>query len=602
MEKHQISQSLPAGTLTPPAFQWQQNATIMMVDDDIFIMQLIESFLTDQGYQHFISISDSTQAIDKILEKKPDVLLLDLSMPKINGFDILEALREKPETQFLPIIILTSSTDAGNKLRTLELGATDFLSKPIDPSELALRLRNTLNAKAHLDRLENYDSLTGLPNRKLLIRRLSEALSSSKNTNDNIGLLKITIDRFKHINESFGLELGDVVLKKVSQRLAGTLRSNDIVISGENKNLTNELSRLGGDEFCILLPNLKHVKETENIARRIQKEFNKPFVVESDEIFLTVSIGIVTSPDDGIEPDMLLKNVDITADYAKRQGVNRYQFYAKELNQQSATQLKLETDLRKALSNGELEIFYQPKISTINTSLNGMEALLRWNHPTLGMISPTEFIPIAEELELIIPIGEWVLNEACKQYTTWQEQGIDGLTLSVNVSPIQLLRKDYFDMVKIALEKSKMNPEKLILEITESMVHDSSQKGRDILQSIKKIGPSFSIDDFGTGYSSLSSLKHLPISELKIDRSFIIDIIQSPDSAAIVKAIIAMANSLDLKVVAEGIETREQLQILKSLDCDIIQGYYYSEPLPANEFYDYANELINGKPILLKKA
>lgn len=562
----------------------------MMVDDDPIMMELVQAFLEEEGYKHFITIEDSTQAMSAIQTQQPDILLLDLNMPQVNGFEILQEVRQTEGTTHLPVIVLTSSSDAESKLRALELGATDFLAKPVDPSELALRLRNTLNAKAYLDKLENYDSLTGLPNRKLFLDRLSWALTCCKRQNQSLGILNISLERFKQINETLGPKAGDLLLQEVSQRLIETVRKSDVVTRTGSQNLWRQVSRLGGDEFCILLPALKHAENAAFVARRIITVFEKAFIVDGHEIFLNASIGIVTAPDDGMDSDILLKHVNAAAEFARHQGKNSYLFYSKEINQQAAEKLGLETDLRKALEKNELELYYQPKISMQGDVIMGMEALLRWNHPHLGMVSPAKFIPLAEELELIVPIGEWVLAEACRQYREWEQRGLGSLKLSVNVSPIQFKRQDFCELIKKTLADTGMSPEHLVLEITESMVQDSSDRGIDALKAIKEIGPSFSIDDFGTGYSSLSSLKRMPISELKIDRSFIIDVTESDDGAAIVKAIVAMARSLDLNVVAEGVETEQQLEYLRTLDCEVIQGFYFSKPLNSEAFFEFASQ------------
>lgn len=574
----------------------------MMVDDDVFIMDLISSYLSDDGYENFIAICDSTLAIDAVLKEKPDLLLLDLNMPDVDGFEILKTLRSREDTQFLPIIVLTSSTDADKKLRTLELGATDFLPKPVDPSELILRLRNTLNAKAHLERIEHYDSLTGLPNRKLLRNRLGNALEKCKESNSEIALLKVAINRLKNVNESFGTKFGNLVLKEAARRLSNVLRLEDFVINDTGAQIDNEISHLDTNEFCILITRSATADVIEKIAKRIQTAFSEPFFVDGQEIFLTINIGIVLALRDGSETDELLKNLDVTTDHAKQQGINNHHFYSEELNQFSAARFQLETDLQKALAANELEIYYQPKISTANGMLIGAEALLRWNHPVHGKVSPTEFIPLAEELELILSIGEWTLTEACKQCMMWQEMGLHPFNVSVNVSPLQFTRQDFYQVLVNALQESKLDAHNLTLEITESMLQDSTQSTIELLRSIESLDAAISIDDFGTGYSSLSSIKNLPISELKIDRSFIADITESTDSAAITKAIVAMAASLGLKVVAEGVETRQQFDFMEALNCDLIQGYYFSQPLSADEFWRYATSLAKRNGQQARKA
>lgn len=583
---HELKQYAGNTTLQPENEQ-HKKASIVMVDDDLFMLQLLESFLSERGYQNFIAINDSTIAVEKILSKMPEVVLLDLNMPQVDGFEVLEKLRKEPKAEHLPIIVLTSSTDAENKLRALDLGATDFLAKPVDQSELALRLRNTLNAKAHLDRLENFDSLTGLPNKRHFMSSLSQSIQSLQGTKQGLGLLNVAFDRLEQLTQSFGYDARDNVLQQISQRLTNILRETDIIAPNYQDNPHRTVARIEGSQFCIVLNKIRNIKETETIARRIQRAFSKPFIVDNNEFFITTSIGIVVCPIDGTDRELLMEKLAATTEYAKQLGANQIQYYAKELNQQNLKKIQLETDLRKALANNEFEIHYQPKIELKTQTLAGMEALLRWNHPEHGMISPATFIPLAEELELIVPIGRWILERACSQTALWAKQSGQPLKLSVNVSPLQLLREDFYATVKKALENSALPGDQLILEITESMVQEKSDDAVDLLNLIKSLGPSFAIDDFGTGYSSFSSLGKLPISELKIDRSLIIDIAESDEGIAIVKAIIAMANSLGLNVVAEGIESKEEADALFAIECEMIQGFYYSKPLPAEQFYQY---------------
>ena len=568
-----------------------KTATIMMVDDEPIMMEIVQAYLEEDGYTRFVNVSESPKAMDMLQQENPDILLLDLNMPEVNGYEILAAVRGLREFRHMPVIVLTSSSDAESKLKALELGATDFLAKPVDPSELILRLRNTLTSKAYQDQLAYYDELTSLPNRKLFIDRLDWALRRNKRDQEKLAVISIGLDRFKQVNESLGLKGGDQLLQMVADRMQTGVRQEDVISRAGKEELWRNLSRLGGDEFSILLPKIQQAENAAYVARRTLECFDRAFVVDGQEIFISASAGIAIAPEDGIEADELIKHAGEATDYAKSQGRNNYQFYSAEINARSRDRLSMETELRYALERDQFELHYQPKVNPHTGQLTGMEALLRWNHPTLGMVPPFKFIPLAEEVGLIIDIGEWVIFEACRQNKAWQEQGLNGLKVSVNVSAAQIQQQALFNTIRTALQQSDLDPQLLVVEVTESMAMENPEQKIELLNEIKTLGISFSVDDFGTGYSSFSYLQRLPIAELKIDRSFVIDTPDKKEDASIVRAIIAMAHSLGLKVVAEGVEEEAQLAFLQSLNCDVIQGYYYSRPLPHADFFTYAKQL-----------
>lgn len=562
----------------------QNNARVMIVDDDQTVIDLVRLFLEKAGYLHFITTTDPTAAFNIILDQHPDVILLDIKMPKVDGFDILIRLRAEPALKHVPVIILTSAIDTGTKLKALELGATDFLGKPLDSSELILRVRNTLAAKAYQDRLAYYDGLTGLPNRRTFMTRLERALSRAKHDGKYCVVLHINLDRFKQINDTLGHRAGDLLLKLVAQRLENCLRPDDLIAKSNTYESVNNLSRIGGDEFTIFIPLIEKTDNARQVATRILSSLAKPCTIANQEIFLTSSIGIAVFPDDGEDLDTLIKHADIAMSHAKQQGKNTYQFYSAEINARSERRLSLETQLHKAVARGEISLHYQPKVNISNGAIIGAEALMRWNHSEFGMIPPLEFIPIAEDSGLITELGAWALHTASTRCKQWQAGGLGALCISVNVSSQQFRQDGLIRIIRDSLTQAKLDPRYLVIELTESMIMANPTESVAALREIKEMGLKLSVDDFGTGYSSLSYLKRFPLDELKVDCSFIKDIPDDADDAAITATIITLAHSLGLSVVAEGVETEAQLQFLKNVYCDEFQGYYFSKPLPEAEF------------------
>jgi diguanylate cyclase (GGDEF)-like protein len=564
-----------------------KNAGIMMVDDEPIILEIIQALLEDAGYKNFIPVESSIHCIDMIMQTSPDLLLLDLDMPEINGYEILSSLRSNTEYTHLPVIILTASTEPGDKLKALELGATDFLSKPVDASELVLRVRNTLSAKAYQDQLAYYDSLTGMPNLKLFIERLGWGIELSKREGSTLMLLEIGLDKFRQINETLGMYAGDKVLITIAERLNALIRNSDFIGRTDGTIKTGELARVGGHELSIVLSGANSIETSSLVSKRILDAVRQPVLIDEHEIFITASIGIAACPTDGEEVESLIKHASSARDFARKQGSNNYQFFSSEMNAHAKERMRMESNLRKALDNNEFELHYQPKIYSETNKLVGMECLLRWNQPELGSVSPAIFIPEAEKLGLIVPIGEWVLKQACQMTSEWVKLGYENLKVSVNVSPLQLNEVSLKKSITSAIQSSGLSPQNLVLEITESMMMGDIERNITLLQHIVDLGVSFSLDDFGTGYSSLSYLKKFPIDELKIDRSFLTNVPEINEDNSIVKAIIAMAHSLGLEVVAEGVEKAEQLEFLRQLNCDIIQGFIYSKPLNKKQFAEY---------------
>jgi len=569
-----------------------RDSKIMLVDDEPINIEVISAFLEENGYRDIIQTSEPTEALAMLAEARPDVLLLDIVMPGVDGFDILARMRTDSNLRHTPVIVLTASTDAATKLRALELGATDFLAKPVDPSELALRLRNSLAAKAYRDRLANYDRITGLPNRHTFTEQLERALRHTARVGTLGALLLVGVDRFKKINDAFGVEVGDAILKAVSQRIDDTLRGGDLVARAEqaeprsrdHRAVPTTLSRLGGDEFVVLLAEIDKAQGAATVARRLLEVMQTPFHAPGQELNITVSIGITVFPTDGMAPGNLLSNAQVALRHAKQEGGGAVAYYSERLNAGALKRLAIENELRRALASNELRLYYQPKVKLANDRGVGAEALIRWMHPERGMIAPGEFIPIAEESGLITQIGEWTLREACRQIRTWRDAGCVVPRISINIAARQMRGDELVRSVKQALLANQLEGRALMLELTESAIMDDAAANVRKLRELKELGASISIDDFGTGYSSLSYLKKFPIDELKIDRSFVADADVEADSAAIVTAIIMMAHSLGLIVVAEGIEKRSQMEFLRARGCDEGQGFLLARPMPAEAF------------------
>ncbi|MDH4133277.1 MAG: EAL domain-containing protein, partial [Gammaproteobacteria bacterium] len=439
------------------------------------------------------------------------------------------------------------------------------------------------SAEARLVYLANYDALTELPNRQLFSQRLARLLEEAEQRDRLVAVLFVDLDRFKTINDSLGHEAGDELLKVVARRLNETLRPGDI------------LARTGGDEFVLALSNVAHVDDVARIASRMLSRLAPAITIGGRELFVTPSIGITLYPFDDRRGEQLLRNADTAMFQAKERGGNTFCFYTAELNARAERQLTLETGLRHALKRGELHLLYQPQVDVRTGALLGAEALLRWQHPEWGLILPSEFIPLAEETGLILPIGEWVLEQACAQAQAWREAGHGELRVAVNLSGRQLPEKTLIDSIETLFGKFPHARGMLEVEITESILMQDLEETAAVLEGLTRLGIRVAMDDFGTGYSSLSYLKRLPIDALKIDQSFVRDITVDADDAAIVQAVIAMARHLDIQVLAEGVETAEQLAFLQRHGCDSMQGYFVSRPLPAAQFSEFLNHRKPGR-------
>jgi diguanylate cyclase (GGDEF)-like protein/PAS domain S-box-containing protein len=420
--------------------------------------------------------------------------------------------------------------------------------------------------------LAQHDSLTDLPNRVLLNDRLREAIILSSRHQRKLSVLFLDLDRFKHINDSLGHVVGDRLLQSVARRLFTCVRSSDTV------------GRLGGDEFVVLLWEMRRAEDAAMTAAKILETVRTPHLIDEHELHITGSIGIVTYPDDGTDVGTLMKRADLAMYHAKETGRDSYQFFKSEMNARAIERQSLEDGLRNAIERQELVLHYQPKLDLATGGIVGAEALIRWRHPQRGLVPPGQFITIAEDCGLILPIGRWVLREACRQARAWQIAGLPPLCVAINISAVELRAPGFVSGVRAILKEAGLEPRYLELELTETVLIEDSRTVADVLKELRDIGVLLALDDFGTGYSSLSHLRRFPIDALKIDQSFVRDLTLDEDDAGIVTAVIGMGKSLHMRVVAEGVETREQLEILQEQGCPQGQGYYFCRPVPAEEF------------------
>ena len=564
---------------------------ILVVDDEDRNRRLLHALLEPEGYAVTCAASGS-DALAHVRACAPDLVLLDLMMPGMDGYEVAAALKADPATAAIPIIMVSAHDDRSARLRGLESGAEDFLTKPVDRSELWLRVRNLLRLKdltdalaqqsaafeqqvlartADLQHQASFDAVTGLPNRVLFYETLTRSLGLAAGKGWSVAVLLVDLDQFKTVNDTLGHAVGDLLLKQVGERLVGCARIRDTV------------GRQGGDEFALILLLETGPQGAAVVAAKLHEVLRAPFDLGGHEVSITASIGLTLYPQDADDPETLMKYADTAMYRAKRAGRDRSRFFTAQMNAEVLAELELETALRTAVKNEEFVLHYQPKVELSSGSIVGLEALLRWERPGHGLVSPATFIPTLESTGLIVRVGSWVISEACRQLAAWNAAGLDQVQVSVNVAGRQFIEGDLEADVRRALDEHLVPPSALELELTESSLMENTEQTIETLHSLRRLGLAISVDDFGTGYSSLAYLRRFPIDKLKIDVAFVRDITTEPDEAAIALAIIRMAHSLKLDVVAEGVETAAQLAYLRHHRCDQVQGYYFSRPLPAPE-------------------
>ena len=567
-------------------FSKNMNARILIVDDDSSIRGLLVSILSDK---YTCATAASAEAALSCLDGETfDLVISDINMGGMSGIELVaRVVASSPETV---VMMISGNQLLDSPIEAMRSGAFDYIKKPFDVDQVEVAVGRAIehgmllaSKRKHEEQLEelveertaelNYlaynDSLSGLPNRVSFEKCLSHVLPGATEKNQT-GVILISLDRFQGLRDTLGHSFGDRLLKEVGSRLAGV--ADKVAVA----------SRFEGDEFALFLTN-NDPEVLPGFVETIVDSFISPFVIGEYEIFITVSIGISRSPDDGTDQQKLLTNAGAALSHARKLGGNNYQFFTPDIHDKALNLLALENDLRRALERSEFELYYQPKIEMGTRKIVGMEALVRWNHPDLGLVPPLDFIPLAEETGLIVPMGEWILRNACVQSKQWHDEGFD-LIVAVNLSPRQFQQKDLALKINEIVSETGIDPTRLNLEVTESSIINNAESAINILREIRKSGIRTSIDDFGTGYSSLGYLRQMPIDVLKIDKSFIDDVADNPDDASLVMAIITLAHNLRLSVVAEGVETEEQLKFLNLLRCDEWQGYLFSKPVAAEAF------------------
>ncbi|WP_339503435.1 two-component system response regulator [Pseudomonas silesiensis] len=541
---------------------------LLVVDDQITDLKALSTAVCDLAE---IYIAQSGQeALEIARQCRPDVVLLDIEMPGMNGLDVCRALKSDPELLDAAVIFVSAHTQPDDELLALECGGVDFIQKPLNIPVARAHIKAHIALRNEAKRLANHDALTGLPNKTLLQDRTEQALQKARRNNGRVAMLLLDLDNFKVINDSMDHSIGDVVLQEVASRLSRSLRLEDTV------------SRQGGDEFILLLPEVEDLDAVRDFAERVLATISSPFSIQGHRYDLSASIGISVFPEDSHGMESLYQHCDAAMYQAKLSGRNRYCFFSSHIQSSMRARHLLERHMRNALEEGVFEVFYQAKVDAQHNRIIGVEALIRWRNHDGALVSPADFIPLAEETGLIIPIGKYVLLRACKDTRALREQGHD-ISVSVNISVAQFREESFLSMVDIILAESGLQGKYLELEITEGVLARDIDNAQEILFQLKILGVRISIDDFGTGYSSLAYLKRFPIDVLKIDQSFVRDMLTDKSDWAIIEAIIKLGQALSLQLVAEGVETQEQADALLGQGCQIMQGYLYGRPVPFDQ-------------------
>ncbi len=560
--------------------------------------------LTGSGYE-VVEAVDGVEAVELCRKTTPDLVLMDILMPKMNGYESARNIKTEAGSRYLPIIFVSAEDSEESIAKALNSGGDDFVPKPINGALLRAKINaqlriQTLNnslqqniqqleweledqkkTQQELSHISNHDVLTGLPNRHFFLIYLAQALSEAE-TGHSMALLMLDLSNFKRVNDVYGHSSGDEVLKQVTARLKHVVDETHQVVA-----------RTGGDHFVVFMEQYQDVQEVNTLAEQIIASITAPFEKNGDEIMLGCDVGIALYPDQCDNAEMMMRCASTALDFARNSEHNCYNFFDQEMQQQAETNFEVFSGVHGALERGEFELYYQPQVDAINRNIVGCEVLLRWNHPKLGMISPDRFIPLLEKEGLIREVGDWIMRQSIQQHLEWIEKGLPGVRIAVNFSAIQLQEEGLADRVIEVIRESGIAPPWFKLEITETSTIDNLAGVAATLHAIRASGISIAVDDFGTGYSTLNYLQKLPVDIIKIDQQFIRDIPNSSEDMTLVKAVIALAHSMGLDVVAEGVETEEQADFLRKHSCEELQGYFFSRPLPADQFEGLLREMID---------
>ena len=548
----------------------EMHAVFQAIPDQLFHINKdnrIVIYKSGNNDTHYLT---SSKLINRSIE---EVTSREVSARFVQGLDRLRSDKKPVSFEFT---LIHERRAYYYEVRMMPVKGTQAIAMVRDITERKL-------AEEQIAYLAYHDSLTGLPNTRLFKDRLSQGVEQARRNDKMMAVLFLDLDRFKLINDTMGHDVGDQLLQVIAERLMEAVRRTDAIAMNTIAAMSTSVARLGGDEFTIMLEDISGTQAVSRICERLIEQVSRPLELRGQEVYTSVSIGIAIYPHDGDSVDVLLKNADVAMYHAKAHGRNNYQFFTESMNQASEERFQLENSMRKALQNNEMKLYYQPQVSVSSGQIVGMEALIRWEHPEKGFISPAAFIPIAEESGLIVQIGEWVIHEACRQSAKWLKSGFKPVRISVNVSAKQLQEETLVEIIEHSFETYGVDANTLGIELTETAIILEPKIALTRLEMIKQLGVKLSMDDFGTGYSSLSYLKRFPIDTLKIDQSFIRSVTVDNEDGALVKAIIAMAHALGMDVVAEGVELQEQLEFLGLHGCDTMQGYLFSRPLPAEE-------------------
>jgi predicted signal transduction protein with EAL and GGDEF domain len=584
-------------------------ATVLIVDDDPGARLLIGTALEMAGFR-VTTAADGVSALDQFRARPVDCVILDVVMPGLSGFDVCSALRAGPDGRNVPILMQTSLDDMESVNRAYDVGATDFSSKGINPMLLAQRVKFLVRAKqtqdqlleseAKLRYLAYYDPLTSLPNRQRLLQSLERHIAWAVLRHRGSAVLMLDVDNFSRINDTQGQAVGDALLKEIANRLQLCFRDSQSAVNQSEpdavgRDFSDCVARTGDDEFALALPGVSTVEAAEAIVRRVQLTLARPFAFAQQEMPLSASIGISLFAGDAMDAEAIVKNAEAAMHHAKKTGQGGVEFFKKSISTRAAKHFSLEADLGKALERREFTLNYQPRLALDDLHVEAVEALLRWSHPQRGFVPPDEFIPLAEQSGLIVEIGDWVLREACAQARRWRDGGAPDWRVAVNVSGVQFRDGSLVRRVSSAIEMAGIDSHTIELEFTEGALIEYSSAVSKAVKSLKDLGVAIALDDFGKGYSSMSYLRHFPIDTLKIDRIFVRDIAStSAGNAPLVDAIIAMARSLGLATVAEGVETEAQWHYLRNQEADQVQGYLFCKPLPIVEFDRWHTEWLHS--------